>query len=197
MDHPDSLKPVPQYYAVNDPLPTGLEFPGCKPVPLPCDEIETYDGRLEFWDARTETAWVCEPTSPCHDCWAAPGPAHRGSNRRKPSRPWCMRSPECGDRQSSATGPWTCWSVMHAAGGGGSCRRISRCICIRAVRTCRDRRPWWWVRTTSPTWFWRSTTARTCAAASSGCTSRGGFPRCGWRCPIDAHPAGHGDAWRG
>ena len=56
MDHLDSLKPVPQYYAVNDPLPSGLEFPGCKSVPLPCGEIETHDGRLEFWDARTETA---------------------------------------------------------------------------------------------------------------------------------------------
>ena len=67
MDHPEPLKPVPQIYAVNDPLPTGLEFPGCKPVHLPCGEIETYDGRLEFWDARTETAWVCEPTSPYHE----------------------------------------------------------------------------------------------------------------------------------
>ena len=67
MDHLDSLKPAPQYYAVNDPLPSGLEFPGCKPVHLPCGEIETYDGRLEFWDARTETAWVCEPTSPYHE----------------------------------------------------------------------------------------------------------------------------------
>ena len=67
MAHPEPLKPVPQYYAVNDPLPSGLEFPGCKPVHLPCGEIETYDGRLEFWDARTETAWVCEPTSPYHE----------------------------------------------------------------------------------------------------------------------------------
>ena len=67
MDHLESLKPVPQYHAVNDPLPSGLEFPGCKPVHLPCGEIEAYDGRLEFWDARTETAWVCEPTSPYHE----------------------------------------------------------------------------------------------------------------------------------
>ena len=34
---------------------------------LPRHEVETYDGRLEFWDARTETAWVCEPTSPYHE----------------------------------------------------------------------------------------------------------------------------------
>ena len=67
MTHPGPLKLDPQYYAVNDPLPSGLEFPGCKPVHLPCGEIEAYDGRLEFWDARTETAWVCEPTSPYHE----------------------------------------------------------------------------------------------------------------------------------
>ena len=67
MAHPDSLKLVPQCHAVNDPLPSGLEFPGCEPVHLPRDEIETYEGRLEFWDARTETAWVCEPTSPYHE----------------------------------------------------------------------------------------------------------------------------------
>jgi len=32
-------------------------------------DFEAYDGRLEFWDARTETAWVCEPgPSPAHEC---------------------------------------------------------------------------------------------------------------------------------
>ena len=112
-DHLESVKPIPQYYTVNDPLPSELEFPGCKPVHLPRGEIETYDGRLEFWDARTETAWVCEPTSP-----------PTTSNRHKPSRLWCMGLPGCGAHRSSATEPWTCWSVMHAAGGGGSCRRI-------------------------------------------------------------------------
>ena len=67
MIHPKPLKPVPQIYAVNDPLPSELEFPGCKPVHLPRGEIETYDGRLEFRDARTETALVCEPTGPYHE----------------------------------------------------------------------------------------------------------------------------------
>ena len=49
------------------PVALGPEFPGCKPVHLPHDEVETFDGRIEFWDARTETAWVCEPTSPYHE----------------------------------------------------------------------------------------------------------------------------------
>ena len=34
---------------------------------LPTDETDTYEGRLEFWDGTTETAWkVCEPTSIQH-----------------------------------------------------------------------------------------------------------------------------------
>ena len=44
-----------------------LAFPGCKPVHLPREALETWDGRLEFWDGATETAWVCEPNSPCHE----------------------------------------------------------------------------------------------------------------------------------
>lgn len=44
------------------------EFPGCRPVRIRRDEIADYDGRYEFWDARTETAlMVCEPTSPYHE----------------------------------------------------------------------------------------------------------------------------------
>ena len=31
-------------------------------------DLEAYEGRLEFWDARTATAWVCEPgPSPAHE----------------------------------------------------------------------------------------------------------------------------------
>ena len=67
MARPEPSTPPPQYDAADDTLPSGLEFPGCEPVHLPRDELETYEGRLEFWDARTETAWVCEPTSPYHE----------------------------------------------------------------------------------------------------------------------------------
>ena len=56
-----------------------LGFPGCKPVHLPREELELYDGRLEFWDGATETAWVCEPNSPYHEKpgGALPGLAER------------------------------------------------------------------------------------------------------------------------
>ena len=43
------------------PVLPGLEFPGCMPRRVRRSEIEAYEERLEFWDARTETAWVCEP----------------------------------------------------------------------------------------------------------------------------------------
>ena len=42
-------------------------FPGCKPVRLPRTEIERFEGRLEYWDAATETAWISELTTPCHE----------------------------------------------------------------------------------------------------------------------------------
>ena len=44
------------------------DFPGCESFHLPASEIDDYDGRLEFWDGVTETAWkVCEPTSIQHE----------------------------------------------------------------------------------------------------------------------------------
>ena len=44
------------------------EFPGCRPVRIARDAIDDYDGRFEYWDAATETAWVVrEPTSVYHE----------------------------------------------------------------------------------------------------------------------------------
>ena len=44
------------------------DFPGCEPFHLPAAEIDRYEGRLEFWEARTETAWkVREPTTVYHE----------------------------------------------------------------------------------------------------------------------------------
>ena len=50
---------------------TGTEpppaFPGCTAVHLPPTELESFDRRLEYWEAATETAWICEPVSPYHE----------------------------------------------------------------------------------------------------------------------------------
>ncbi len=48
--------------------PAGPEFPGCRPFRLTKDDLETYEGRFEYWNADTETAWkMCEPTSRTHE----------------------------------------------------------------------------------------------------------------------------------
>ena len=47
---------------------TGLQFPGCRPIALRRDQLADFDGRLEYWEARTETAWVlAEPTGGIHE----------------------------------------------------------------------------------------------------------------------------------
>ena len=55
--------------AESEPAKYGPEdFPGCESFHLPASEIDRYEGRLEFWDGHTETAWkVCEPTSIQHE----------------------------------------------------------------------------------------------------------------------------------
>ena len=49
-----------------------LEFPGCRPVRITRDEIEDGEHRVEYWDADTEAAMVCEPVGYYHE-----RPAHR------------------------------------------------------------------------------------------------------------------------
>ena len=49
-------------------VPQAPEFPGCRPIPLKREELSDYDGRFEYWDGDTETAWVVsEPTSATHE----------------------------------------------------------------------------------------------------------------------------------
>ena len=43
------------------------DFPGCEPFHLPAREVDLYDGRLEFWDGTTETAWRACDVSPHHE----------------------------------------------------------------------------------------------------------------------------------
>ena len=44
-----------------------LEFPGCRPVRISRAEIADYERRIEYWDAATEIAMVCEPVSVYHE----------------------------------------------------------------------------------------------------------------------------------
>ena len=56
-----------------DTEPAPPEFPGCRAVRITRDAIAGFEGRIEYWDAATETAWmVCEPTTVYHE-----GPGQR------------------------------------------------------------------------------------------------------------------------
>ena len=68
---PDPAEP-PTDSSWTPPSLPGLEFPGCTPRRMSYADLEAHDGRLEFWDARTATAWVCEPpVSPVHEAPSA------------------------------------------------------------------------------------------------------------------------------
>ncbi len=51
-----------------------LRFPGCTRITLTRDEFEEYDDRIEYWDARSETAWIV----------ADKYGVHEGTSRRLP-----------------------------------------------------------------------------------------------------------------
>ena len=57
---------APAAPAPEPPLPSDA-FPGCTPRRVRQSEIDTWEGRLEFWDAVAEIAWVAEPTTPYHE----------------------------------------------------------------------------------------------------------------------------------
>ena len=41
--------------------PAALQFPGCHPVRVPRDRIDDEEIRIEYWDADTEIAMICDP----------------------------------------------------------------------------------------------------------------------------------------
>ncbi len=71
---------IPASTAAPDPAPLrsaaeteAPEFPGCRAVRITREAIADFEGRIEYWDADTETAWmVREPTTVYHE-----GPGQR------------------------------------------------------------------------------------------------------------------------
>ena len=60
--------PTPEAAAAESPVPDADTFPGCRAVRISREEFEDYEGRVEYWDAATETAMVmCEPVSIYHE----------------------------------------------------------------------------------------------------------------------------------
>ena len=58
-----TAQPIPD----DGPPPRADDFPGCREVRIPRDAIEDYEGRVEYWDARNEAAFVAEPTTTYHE----------------------------------------------------------------------------------------------------------------------------------
>ena len=63
---------MPEYRAAAVPRPARremppLEFPGCRPVRISRADLERCERRIEYWDAATETAMICDPVSVYHE----------------------------------------------------------------------------------------------------------------------------------
>ena len=44
------------------------DLPNCRPVPLKREDLDTHDGRFEYWDGDSETAWVLrDPNGFAHE----------------------------------------------------------------------------------------------------------------------------------
>ena len=63
-DAPASTRTADTALPASERLP---DLPGCEPISLPASELDTFEYRLEVWDGRTETAWVCEPVTIYHE----------------------------------------------------------------------------------------------------------------------------------
>ena len=59
--------PAPSSPEPDAPAPAP-DLPGCRPIPLRRRDLDTWDGRFEYWDGATETAWVVrDPTGLAHE----------------------------------------------------------------------------------------------------------------------------------
>ena len=43
------------------------DLPGCRPIPLRRQDLSAWEGRFEYWDGATGTAWVCDPPGIGHE----------------------------------------------------------------------------------------------------------------------------------
>ena len=60
-----SPAPSPPALDASEPEP---DLPGCRPIPLRRRDLDAWDGRFEYWDGATETAWVVQdPTGLAHE----------------------------------------------------------------------------------------------------------------------------------
>ncbi len=51
---------------VAEPAPP-VDFPGCDPVRMTWEDVQSYDGRIEYWEAASSTAWILRDAGPVHE----------------------------------------------------------------------------------------------------------------------------------
>ena len=130
------------------------DFPGCEPFHLPASEIEHCEGRLEFWDGVTETAWkVCEPTSIHHE---------------QPSRRLVRMAERIASLRGSAIECFGSADLVRL-GAAGRKRWLMQADEVLYLDPDRVRLQGpatsTWTRTRRRRWCWRWTTPRTCASS--------------------------------
>ena len=140
-------------------------FPGCRSFRLTRDAYEAYDGRIEYWDAATETAWAVADTSGAHE---------------RPSRGLAAL---CEVVASLRGGAIACRGSLDLVWNAGdrARRRILQADEVVWIYPGRSRIPdggCGSACTTVRTSCWRSTTRPTSGAASSISTPRGASPKC-------------------
>ena len=58
MSSPLSSRSLPAAAVDAAAMDEALDFPNCDPVPMTWEQLQVYDGRIEYWDAALKTAWV-------------------------------------------------------------------------------------------------------------------------------------------
>ena len=145
-------------------------FPGCKPVHLPRAQIDRFDGRLEYWEAVTETAWICDPAMPYHERGArllTQLTAMIAGVRGSPiecygSMDLLLRDERGEPRHIMQADESVYLHPAHAKLPASSAMIVGEDDCPDVVL--------------------KWTTSRTRAGASCRSTSRGASRKCGWRC---------------
>ena len=68
---PSRARPFPQaadeHAPASAPDPETPDLPGCRPIPLRRQDLPAWEGRFEYWDGATGTAWVCDPPGIGHE----------------------------------------------------------------------------------------------------------------------------------
>ena len=161
------------------------QFPGCEAIHLSRDELADYEGKVEFWDADIETAWVASPPSPYHESPSQILAALVDRNRRgaglahpllrEHGRDAARRARRAAPRHAAGPGGVPAPGAGEPAGARGAGDRRARVSGRGPGGGLLDR----------------------CAAEQAGAVCVvGASPKCGWRCRRSVRRAARGGGCR-